>query len=341
MRTHAKTRNQVSAILADHRKLLRQYNRVSYYVTGLCAGLYLPGVNQTFDVPIRKITGKRPVFVTLEACSDGRLMLVGSISRLKAGQMCWQTIFDYDLSIPMTPRGGGRVLSAKNIVIARRGLELLSALTEYAYSVSRNEAADLSPAVFPKIVSRNGKIVSEDYSSVLGLAVPNPASQLETVNVRRLNAAGKVLSRRGASKLEDIPEEMWPVVMAEFRAEYPETPIDAAVVLDALRTQSEWVHFPVLFEDALTIAPESAVQAIRDALPGRFRFEASYKDVLLAAANPHQPLRISRLSEVQVFPVESAQDLPEGYTGSVLASVKMLPPARPAVEPAVEVEETL
>lgn len=338
MRTHAKTRNQVATLIAKHKKLLRQYNRVHYYVTGICAGLYLPGVNQTFDTPVRKITGKRPVFVTLEASTNG-LMLTGAISRLRAGKMCWQTIFDYDLTIPMTPRGGGRVLSAKNIVIANRGLELLSALIDYAHSVARNEAADLQPVVFPEIVSRGGKIVAEDYSPVLGLPVLNPASSIETVTVRRLNAAGKVLARRGLSKLEDSPEEFWPVIMAEFRAEYPDVSLAAEIVLDALRTQSEWVHFPVLFEDALTVAPESAVKAIRDALPGRFRFEASHKDVLLAAANPKHALRISRLSEVQLFPVESAQDLPEGYTGSVLTTVKMLPAVSPAVAPEPEAQE--
>lgn len=321
MRTHAKTRNQVAVIITAHRKLLRQYNRISYYVTGLAAGLYLPGVNQTFDVPTRKITGKRPVFVTLEATPNG-LMLVGAISRLRAGKMHWQTIFDYDLSIPMSPRGGGRVLSAKNIVVARRGLELLATLVDYAHAVARNEAGELQPAIFPEIVHRNGRIVAEDYSPVLGFSVPNPAADMGEVTVRRFNVAGKVLARRGVNALEELPEELWPVVMAEFRAEYPDVSLDAAIVLDALRTQSEWIHFPMLMEDALAVAPESVVQAIREALSGRFKFEASHKDVLVAAANPRQPLRISRLSAVQLFPVESVQELPEGYTGSVLATVK-------------------
>lgn len=336
MRVHAKIRNrnrsQVSNIVTVHRKLLRQYNRVSYYVSGICAGLYLPGVGETFDVPVRKITGKRPVFVTLEATPHG-LMLSGAISRLRAGQIQWRTIFDYEFTIPMTWRGGGRVLSAKNVVIARVGLELLRALIAYAEAVAANEAGDLSPAVFPEIVRReDGKIVAEDYTPVLGLSVANPAAEIDAVAVRRYNAAGKVLARRGASRLSEIAEELWPVVMAEFRAEYPDVSLDAAVVLEALQDQQEWVTFPLPLDEALVSAPEAAVQAMREKLPARFRYEASHKDVLLAAANPQIPMRVSRLSVLQMFPVETVQDLPEGYSGSVLSAVKMVPPP-PAIMP--------
>jgi hypothetical protein len=334
MRVHAKNRNrsQVSDVVAAHRKLLKQFNRVAYYVSGVCAGIYLPGVGETFDVPVRKITGKRPVFVTLEATPHG-LMLSGAISRLKAGQMQWRTIFDYDFTLPMTWRGGGRVLSAKNLVIARVGLELLRALVDYADAVAANEAGELQPAVFPEIVTRAGKVVAENYTPVLGLPVANPAADLHEVSVRRYNAAGKVLARRGAARLSEIPEEMWPVVMAEFRAEYPDVSLAADVVLEALQDQREWIHFPLPADEALATAPEAVVQAIRENLPGRFRYEASHKDVLVAAANPQKDLRISRLSRLQMFPVETVQDLPEGYTGSVLSTVKMIPNP-PALLPA-------
>lgn len=336
MRVHAKIRNrnrsQVSNAIAAHRKLLRQYNRVSYYVSGLCAGMYLPGVGETFDVPVRKITGKRPVFVTLEATSSG-LLLSGAISRQRAGKMQWRTIFDYEFTLPMTVRGGGRVLSAKNVVIARIGLELLRAMIDYAEAVAANEATDLSPVTFPEIVRHDdGKIVAEDYTPVLGLPIPNPAAEIDEVVVRRYNVAGKILSRRGASRLSEISEELWPVVMAEFRAEYPDVSLDAAVVLEALQDQQEWIHFPLPLEEALAVAPDAAVQAIRDKLPGRFRYEASHKDVLLAAANPQNPLRVSRLSVLQMFPVETAHDLPEDYSGSVLSPVKMISSA-PALAP--------
>lgn len=342
MRVHAKirsrnNRSQVADVVVAHRKLLKQFNRVAYYVSGVCAGIYLPGVGETFDVPVRKITGKRPVFVTLEATPHG-LMLSGAISRLKAGQMQWRTIFDYDFTLSMTWRGGGRVLSAKNLVIARVGLELLRGLIEYADAVAANEAGDLLPAVFPEIIVRDGgKVVAEDYTPVLGLPVANPAAELDEVTVRRYNAAGKVLARRGAARLSEIPEEMWPVVMAEFRAEYPDVSLAADVVLEALQDQQEWIHFPLPPDEALATAPEAVVQAIREKLPGRFRYEASHKDVLLAAANPQNPLRISRLSRLQMFPVETVQDLPEGYTGSVLSAVKMIPPP-PAILPADPVQ---
>ncbi len=331
MRTSVKTRAQVSTLITEHRKLLRRFNRVSHYISGICAGLYLPGVHQTFDVPMRKITGKRPVFVTLEA-SGPSLSFVGAISRLKAGKLNWQSIFNYDLAIPMTPRGGGRVVSAKNVVIARRGLELLSELVEYGEAAAANEHAPLEPATFPTVVYGYGRITGEDYSAVLGFAVPNPADGLESVTARRYSAAEKVLSRRGLEKLEDIAEEMWPVLMAEFRAEYPDFQIAGEVVLDALKTRADFVNIPLPADEALAVDPDAVVQAMRDKLSGRFRYEASYKDLLLAAANPGKPLRISRLSALQLFPVETAQDLPECYTGSVLSPVK-LSEAAAAVSP--------
>lgn len=324
MSTVVKTR-AVGTLINDHRKLLRRFNRVSHYVSGVCAGLYLPGVHQTFDRSVRKIVGKRPVFVTLEASATG-LSFVGAISRLRAGKLHWQGIFNYDLSIPMTPRGGGRVLSAKNIVIAKRGLELLSALVDFAYAVADDTAQDLEPARFPTIIRRAGKIIGEDYAPVLGFEVPNPVKDLEMVTARRYNVADKVLARRGLEKLEDISEEMWPVVMAEFRAEYPEFSISAEVVLDALKSKPNFVLIPIPADEAMAVDPDAVVQAARDRLPGRFRFEASHKDLLLAAANPNKPLRVSRLSALQLFPVETAQDLPDDYTGSVLSTVKMLSP---------------
>lgn len=318
-----KTSLQVSTLITEHRKLLRRFNRVSHYVSGVCAGLYLPGVQHTFDVPLRKINGQRPVFVTLEASLTG-LSLVGAISRWRAGKLRWQSIFNYDLSIPMTSRGGGRVLSAKNVVIARRGIELLSALVDFAEQVEKNTAEELSPALFPTIVYRHGKLIGEDYSPVLGFEIPNPAVGLEIVMAKRYSAADKVLSRRGLERLEDVPEEMWPVLMAEFRAEYPGLSIAGEVVLEALKTKNAFVFIPLPADEALAIDPDAVVQAMRDKLPGRFRYEASYKDVLLAAANPSKPMRISRLSALQLFPVETAQDLPDGYAGSVLSPVKML-----------------
>lgn len=335
MRAYAKTqRSQVTNLMQEHRRLLRQYNRVSHYATGFVAGLYLPGLHQTFDVAVRRITGKRPIFLTLEANDDG-LFFAGAISRLRAGKLQWQTIFNYELSIPMTPRGGGRVLSAKNIVIAKRGLELLSALIDFANGVAANSVTDVPPAVFPTIVRRNGKIVAEDYTGVLGMPIANPAAELEMVSVCRYNAAAKVLARRGLDKLEELAEEMWPVLMAEFRAEYPEFSIAPEIVLDALQNLPDHIRIPVPADEALTIDPDAVVTAIREKLPARFRYEASHKDLIVAASNPGKPLRVSRLSAVQVFPVETVQELPDDYSGSVLYTVKLTAAPQPAIVPAI------
>ena len=310
------------------RKLLKRYNALNYYVTGCAAGLYLPGVGETFDVPIRKVlvTVTRPVFVVLESKPDC-LILSGAISRPAGNNLQWRTIFDYDFTIPMTSRGGGHVLSAKNAVIARVGLELLRSLLQYAEAVKENTAGELAPAVFPTILRRDdGNVVGECYKPVLGLPVENPAASIEEVTARRYNAAGKVLARRGAVRLSEIPEEQWPIVMAEFRAEYPDVSLPADVVLEALQDQQDWIHFPLPLDEALSVSPDAVVQTMRENLCNRFRYEASHKDVLLAASNPQDALRISRLSAIQVFPVETAQELPEWYTGAVLPDVKMISP---------------
>ena len=85
--------NSVRAVCAQQRRLLKRLDTVSHYLGGIVAGLWLPGIDSTFDNPVRKASARRPVFVTLEVLDDGTLNFTGSISRLRDDKFVFTPIF--------------------------------------------------------------------------------------------------------------------------------------------------------------------------------------------------------------------------------------------------------
>jgi hypothetical protein len=326
--------DSVRAVCAQHRRLLKRLESVAHYLGGVVAGMWLPGMDSTFDSPVRKVGGKRPVFLTLEVSDNGTLNFTGAISRLKNDQFVFGPIFAYDVSIPFTHRGGGRVLPANNIVIARRANELLGALIAYARDVSFGVQPELSPAVFPDVVCDANGTIFEDYTPVLGFALPNPAKDIQTVKIRSQNPAAKILARHGFNSFMDVVDhgQRYQIV-SEFKAEFPDFNIDTdAVVFALLESRSEFFTFSLPIEEALAAAPQSVADTLRSQVAHKYQFDVSYNDLLRAAKNPEEKLKISRFSAIQIFPVETVQDLPESYAGTVLAPLDWAP-VKPCITP--------
>ena len=325
------TAQKVTAVIAQQRRLLKRFEGVAHYLSGVGAGMYLPGINQTFDNPSRRITGRRPPLLTLEAET---LNFTGAISRPQNNRLVYSPIFSYDITVPYTPRGGGRALPANNIVLARRANELLGSLVAYGQRVSFGVHEALSVFRFPAAVrGARDTIVSEDYSSVLGFEIDNPAKTLDAVTVQKPNPAAKILSRHGIEYPLSVGAAELDGLVSEFRAAFPAFSIDWAVAVDALLFQRDYVSFALSREEAIEAAPAAVVSAMREALPAKYQWEASFDNLIVAARNPNNPLRISRLSALQIFPVETVCDMPEDYAGTVLSPIDWSPPPTGGLAP--------
>lgn len=323
---------KVGSIIAQQRRLLQRFDDVSHYLGGVTAGMYLPGIDQTFDNPARRIGGhRRPPLLTLEV-KDDSLTFSGAISRLRNDKLVYSVIFSYDVSLIYSPRGGGKTLPANNVVLARRANELLAALVAYGRRASFGMHEDLQPLRLPTVVRENGQIVAEDYSSVLGFDAENPAANIKSVDVRLANPAEKILARRGIEYPLGVGQTELEDMVVEFKAAVPDFDVDWTTAVEAILFRRAYFNVNLPLQEATLYSPESVVSAMRAALPKKYQWEASFNDLLLAAKNPNSPLRISRLSALQLFPVETAQDLPDDYAGTVLTPINWAPSStRPAV----------
>jgi hypothetical protein len=319
--------NGVRAVCAQQHRLLQRLASVDHYLGGVVAGMWLPGRDSTFDNPVKKAGGfNRPVFLTLEVADNGSLNFSGAVSRIKNDKFVFSVIFAYDVSMLYTRHGGGRVLPANNIVLARRANDLLNALISFGRDVSFGVQRELSPALFPRIICDSNGVIFEDYTPVLGLELPNPAADVAYVNVSRKNPAAKILARHGLDAIDACDATQREQVIGEFCAEFSDVQVDAATAAAALsspHTPSFSVSLPL--ETAVHVAPQDVVDALRLLVLPKYRVDAGYADLLRAAKNPQQKLKISRLSSIQLFPVETVQDLPESYAGAVLAPVDWAP----------------
>ena len=326
------TQSQVYSACSQQQRLLRRFESVSHYLGGVVAGMWLPGIDSTFDSPVRRIGGRRPVFLTLEVSDSGSLNFTGAISRFRSDKFVFSPIFAYDVSMPFTRRGGGRVLPANNLILARRANDLLAALISYGRDMAYGVHATLSPPSFPKVICDSSGTLFEDYSPVLGLALPNPARDLASVPVSRPNPTAKILAQHGLETIAGCDPAQLSQIMAEFRAHFPEFEINARDVGTALARPENGFSFSVPFDTALAHAPQETVNAMRLAISPRYRSDAGYTDLMLAAKNPSDRLYISRLSAIQIFTVDDVQDLPEEYGGTVLAPIDWVPP-EPKIAP--------
>lgn len=118
-------------LIEKQARLLQEFAPWAEFLRGVAAVLWLPGLRQRFDGP-RRITGTRPLAVSLEVTDSGGLQLSGAVSWPKDSRMSYDCIFRYEFTSPMRPDARGETLSSKNEVIARRALGLLTSLVRFA-----------------------------------------------------------------------------------------------------------------------------------------------------------------------------------------------------------------
>ena len=124
-----------NGLIEKQANLLQAFVPVSGMLRGVAAVLWLPGGGKRFDGRPKPVGARtRPLAVTMEVTDSSGLSLSGAISApTDAGKLRYQALFRYEFTQPMAVSGDarGEVLSAKNVVIAHRGLNLLTALVRF------------------------------------------------------------------------------------------------------------------------------------------------------------------------------------------------------------------
>lgn len=122
-------------LIEKQANLLQAFAPVSNMLRGVAAVLWLPGSGKRFDGRPKPIGARtRPLAVTMEVTDSGGLALAGAISApTDDGKLRYRALFRYEFTQPMAVNGDarGEVLSARNVVIAHRGLNLLTALVRF------------------------------------------------------------------------------------------------------------------------------------------------------------------------------------------------------------------
>ncbi|NDD52925.1 hypothetical protein EBZ39_03455 [bacterium] len=175
----------------------------------------------------------------------------------------------------------------------------------------------------------NDNMAWEDYRPVLGQFVPNPFNKLRRISVEVENPARRLLAEKNITQVDKIPQDVLETLAAAFRRELSGGEIAEEQVYDALlnSTAAVQVEFPVSVAAARR-KREFIVAARRQI--GGLAAAASDADILSAAKNPEQDMKVSGRSIVQVVTVESLQDLPEPYSGNILPTVNWSTPV-PAI----------
>lgn len=322
--------SRAAAVIRQQRKLLSRFNSVAQYLDGVGAAMWLPGVGQTFERPIRAThglaaRGVRPVLLTLEV-RDDVLALTGAVSRLRNGKMHYERIFDYDFNLVMRPRGGKRVLPANNCVLARRANELLAALVNCGRDVARGLTPEIDRLQFPVLrrdAAHGGDIVAEDYTSLLGMEIANPLTETAGVEMTADNPAEKVFIRAGLScaDFERVDQGTVDALVAEFRG------LIGRAVAEHVSDEDVYAafvspHLPLRVRmrvsAALDVDENSVVALMRTMLPFKWRHVATRDELLAAARNMTPHVRLMRLSRVQLFDAYLSSELPEGFSGMPL-----------------------
>lgn len=123
---------QSVGLIEKQRGMLQTFAPFATMLRGAAAMLWLPGGGQRFNGRPKSIAARtRPLAVTMEVTDSGGLTLAGAISAPTGeGQLRFSVLFKYDFTQPMAAAGDarGEVLAAKNVVLAHRGLNLLTGL---------------------------------------------------------------------------------------------------------------------------------------------------------------------------------------------------------------------
>lgn len=328
------------------KQMIQQLDRVSQFTEGLAGVAWQPGEGCTFDEPIRYASEEtRPVATILETTANSGLTLSIATARPYNGRLVFVTHGKWDFRAPIIPGGQREQLNLnkpKHRLNLRRGIEALHEILNYGFACKRGESPELAKPVWPIVMQlENGRFV-EDYTPVLGAQDKNTLAAVREIAVRLPNPAAKILARRGLESAEQAEKDpqLFDELAAEIRATAPDMELTETAVCEALLNPEAPVLLSVDIKTAAAKMPLSTADQLRQRVSRRAANEATDQELLIAAANPDQPLVMNRLSKVQVCDIADWQDLPAPYAGSILAPVVWSPRTKFAVidEVASEVE---
>ena len=171
--------------------------------------------------------------------------------------------------------------------------------------------------------SINENMAWEDHRPVLGQMVPNPFRDMSTINIKIDNPARLILQRRNLTRADVATQAVVDEMVGEFRREVGQD-LPEEAVYDALLTPTAPVVFPAPIYTARRNMPQQFLEAAREVI-GPLADAVSDADILSAVENPQEDMTASHRSQIQICAVESLQEPPAPYGGSVLPPVKWRP----------------
>ena len=221
------TTGNTSSLTRAHVELLRSFSEVSAVLRGFCSVFWLPGQGEKFDGP-RRVRGTRPLPLVLEVGDDLGLTLSAAISRPEKGRLSYRTVMRYDFGAPMAAGARGAVLDSNNSVIARGGLNLLTALVRFG------EKRIYKPTALARKVPQHPRVL-------VPFEFPRPA-RVDDAKLTELASTGMnpalVESYRDRLRQELVDTTTLPgVVLVDSRIAYDE---DIAAAIDGERAYESY-----------------------------------------------------------------------------------------------------
>jgi hypothetical protein len=174
----------------------------------------------------------------------------------------------------------------------------------------------------------------EDHRPVLGQTVPNPFRDMSTINIAVDNPARLILQRRNLTRADVVTQSVLDEMVHEFWVESADRDIPEEVIYDALLNPDAPVLLPTPVYTARRNMPAQFLAAARAAI-GPLGDSVTDADILLAVENPQQDMSATYRSKIQICSVESLQEPPEPYGGSVLPPVNWRPVSQQKIAPAL------
>lgn len=295
----------MSALASRQIELLKKIDdEMLYWLDGVVGNMHVGGVGETLAHFRKGREPNRPPCVTLEPCRNGQLMLGLVVSRPKNGKFVYDTVLGrWDLSVPIRPYGPLNELKRRHRRVATWGLQLLRALVDFGYRARRGDA-QVGELVMPRVLipfpSGQEKIVGDtrhmpntvliDYQSVPGKTL---------VDSRAAEPAAVAKAIDDDSALED------------FR------PVLGQTVPNPFRHAAKTFSFAALTQ-LRAGASDEVMQAARKFIGRSVESGATDEDIVSAAADPQQPMYLSRFSKIQITAVERLVEPTAPYAGRLL-----------------------
>ena len=301
----------MSELATKQRELVRQFDdEASYFMDGQVKVMFAAGANGSLQ-NLRQVGEKiRPLCVTLEPQTTGRLMLGITVSRPKNGQLVYETLGQWDLTVPIRRGGALNPEKPRHQRAAAWGLQLLRGLIADARAARSGSdpvrALDM-PRVFVPF-----KPGQEQVDATLAAETPDAVIDTQSlagqtlVDSRVVPPAALATAIGTCSALEDYRPLLGQDIPNPFR--------HAAAT--GLLFNGQYVPLSQIHADA----EQALLRRARAAL-GKDSKGATTADIIAACAKPQSPMRLSLFARHQLVSLEALGELPAPYAGCALPPV--------------------